>query len=189
MVWEDTAGTRELNKIQSRIRKTLIVFEIWREADSRKVEDVDPDGVASLSSLSVEGYFRKTGSEQNTVRDLGTRWRDTECDCQTRSKISWNLATDASLEKNDIGNSDEKILGCAFKTLLSRPYKLTSVLSVLCPTFCNLLYWPVFSSESVSNCIRTAKWVKWLQLHSVLESFNHLTWHPRPDQPTGLQEE
>ena len=137
----------------------------------------------------LEGYFRETGSEQNTVRDLGIRWRDTECDCQTRSKISWNLATDASLEKKDIRNSDEKSLGCAFKTLLSRPYKLTSVLSVLYPTFCNLLYWPVFSSESVSNCIRTAKWVKWLQLHSVLESFNHLTWHPRPDQPTGLHEE
>ena len=67
--------------------------------------------------------------------------------------------------------------------------KLTFVLSALRPTFCSLLFWPVFSSESVSNCIRTAKWVKWLQLHSVLESFNHLTWHPRPDQPTGLHEE
>ena len=137
----------------------------------------------------LEGYSWETGCEQNTARDLGKRWRDTEFDCRLRNKISWNLATDASLEKNDIRNSDEKSLGCAFRTLLSRPYKLTSVLSVLYPTFRILLYWPVFGSESVSNCIRTAKWVKWLQLHSVLESFNHLTWHPCPDQPTGLHEQ
>ena len=50
----------------------------------------------------LEGYFRETGCEQNTVRDLGKRWRDTECDCRLRSKISWNLATDASLEKKRI---------------------------------------------------------------------------------------
>ena len=50
-----------------------------------------------------------------------------------------------------------------------------------------LFLWPAESAEVVSNCIRTAKWVRWLQLHTVLESFIHFTWHPCPDQPTELK--
>ena len=65
--------------------------------------DVDPDGVASLSSVSGRVFpGNRIRCEQNTVRDLGKRWWDTECDCHSRSKISWNLATDASLEKKRI---------------------------------------------------------------------------------------
>ena len=123
----------------------------------------------------LEGYFRKTGSEQNTVRDSGIRWRDTECDCQTRSKISWNLATDASLEKNDTGNSDEKSLGCAFKTLLSRPYNL-----LLFFLSCALPFAIYCTGQfSVQNLCQTA-----LELQSELSdcscilSWSHSTiWH------------
>ena len=140
----------------------------------------------------LEGYSRETGSVVNKIqcrireyvdgtRNVTSAWEVRYAEIWPRMRV-WK-------KKGDIRNSDEKSLGCAFRTLLSRPYKLTSVLSVLCPTFCSILLWPVFSSESVSNCIRTAKWVKWLQLHSVLESFNHLTWHPCRDQPTGLHEE
>ena len=34
----------------------------------------------------------------------------------------------------------------------------------------------------LSNCIRTAKWVKWLQLHSVWDWFLDVRRHPCPDQ-------
>ena len=50
----------------------------------------------------LEGYSLRIRCEQNTVRNSGIRWRDTPCDCHSRSKISWNLATDASLEKKRI---------------------------------------------------------------------------------------
>ena len=42
-------------------------------------------------------------------------------------------------------------------------------------------------AEVESNCIRTAKWVKWLQLHSVLSLLIPFTWHPLPDHPKGLK--
>lgn len=42
-------------------------------------------------------------------------------------------------------------------------------------------------AEVESNCIRTAKWVKWLQLHSVLSLLIPFTWHPLPDHPIGLK--
>ena len=42
-------------------------------------------------------------------------------------------------------------------------------------------------AEVESNCIRTAKWAKWLQLHSVLSLLIHFTWHPLPDHPIGLK--
>ena len=54
--------------------------------------DVDPDGVASLSSVSGRVFQgNRIRCEQNTAQDSWIRWRDTECDCRSRSKICWKF--------------------------------------------------------------------------------------------------